>query len=324
MAVPEAAKSSITLRDVVPYWVKRRAPNKNAMAQTERSLVRWEAAVGLVPLHEITKADGAKFVDYLLDATRGFGHKTASDTASAINALANVAVRADLMERNPLDLGIDKTIGASRRVPWTDEELKRLFGHRLFSKDWQSVPAWQNVSPTDGRAVLLLMLHTGARLGEIAQLRACDFQTHGGIQSVRITEEAGSVKTMDSNRTIPLAAHLLADQWFEGWLASLAPQGDAPAFPSLSRAKAKPVDPLAKWFGDFRRDCNLPSGKLNGTHKFRHWIRSALAAKGVGDAIADNITGHAAQGSAGRKVYTASASLPVMLEALDRLDWPKV
>ena len=38
----------------------------------------------------------------------------------------NVAVKVDLLERNPFDLSFDKTIGAKRREPWTDAELNTL------------------------------------------------------------------------------------------------------------------------------------------------------------------------------------------------------
>ncbi|WP_330910057.1 DUF6538 domain-containing protein [Burkholderia sp. ISTR5] len=309
-----------TLRDVVPYWIKRRAPAKAAIDQTERSLKRFEEAVGVLPLDQITKKTGAAFVDWLLDPERGFGHKTASDVAASINALAKIAVEVDLLDRNPMLLRIDKSIGAGQRTPWTDDELSRLFGHALFSDQMNTVPHWNNVMPSDGRAALLLLLHTGARLGEIAQLRRQDFQMHGGVRTLRITEEAGTVKTRESNRTIPLAAHLMADPWFVGWLASMG-GSDGAAFPSLSRPKAREVDVLSKWFLAMREQCKLPMGRNMGSHRFRHWLRSALAAKDVGDATADAITGHAAQGSAGRKVYTVT-SLAAMAEALNRINWP--
>ncbi|WP_322033200.1 tyrosine-type recombinase/integrase [Paraburkholderia sp. J76] len=316
------AESPKTLRDVVPNWVRHRAPAKAALDQTERSLRRFEEAVGVIPLEQITKATGAKFVAYLLDEERGFGYKTAADVAASISSLVKIAVRDDLMERNPMDLTIDKTIGAGDRIPWSDEELTRLFSHPLFTVRMGETPQWNNVTPEDGRAALLLLMHTGARLGEIAQLRRQDFQTHSGFRTIRITEDAGTVKTRESNRTIPLPGHLLADPWFAAWLGKQT-GGDGPAFPSLVRPKARATDVLNKWFLEMRKACKLPMGRNNGSHRFRHWLRSALASKDVGDATADSITGHAAQGSSGRKVYTVT-SLAAMREALDRLDWPKV
>ncbi|MBR8367267.1 hypothetical protein KDW55_28505 [Burkholderia sp. AU19243] len=73
-----------------------------------------------------------------------------------------------------------------------------------------------------------------------------------------------------------------------------------------------------------RKDAVLPEGALEGSHKFRHWLRSTLAEKHVGEATMDSITGHTAQGSSGRKTYTAASSLTTMREALDRINWPRV
>ncbi|AOK04281.1 hypothetical protein WK25_07265 [Burkholderia latens] len=319
----EPAEPPKTLRDVVPSWIARNAPKDNAIGRTERALTLFEQAVGNVPLTELTKAKGAAFVEFLLDPARGWSRKTAANHAACITSLANVAVKADLLERNPLDLTFDKTIGAKSRGPWTDDELRRMFGHSLFSARMADVPHWQDVAPSDGRALLLLLLHTGARIGEIAQLRKEDFQTRNGITVIRITGEAGTVKTQESERVVPLAAHLLADPWFVQWLQGILGR-TGPAFPSAWGRARGPGDTMGQWFRQFRKDAVLPEGALEGSHKFRHWLRSALAEKHVGEATMDSITGHSAQGSAGRKTYTAAASLPTMLEALDRIDWPRI
>jgi len=94
--------------------------------------------------------------------------------------------------------------------------------------------------------------------------------------------------------------------------------------PTLHGREHPPGETYTRWFAKFRKALRLPSGGLYGTHKFRHWIRSSLASKNVNESIADSITGHAAQGSSGRRVYTAKATLPTMLEALNRLGYPRI
>ncbi len=321
MESPGPAEPPKTLRDVVPSWIARNAPKDNAIGRTERALTLFEQAVGSVPLTELTKAKGAAFVEFLLDPARGWSRKTAANHAACITSLANVAVKVDLLERNPLDLTFDKTIGAKSREPWTDDELRRMFGHSLFSGRMAEVPHWQDVEPSDGRALLLLLLHTGARIGEIAQLRKEDFQSRNGVTVIRITAEAGTVKTQESERVVPLAAHLLADPWFARWLQEIL-RGTGPAFPSAWGRARGPGDTMGQWFRQFRKAASLPAGALEGAHKFRHWLRSTLAEKHVGEATMDSITGHSAQGSSGRKVYTATTSLSVMKEALDRVAYP--
>ncbi|WP_167043537.1 DUF6538 domain-containing protein [Burkholderia sp. Ax-1724] len=314
----------LTLRDVVPSWVVRNSPKENAIGRARKALTLFEAAVGKVPLSEMTKATGARFVQYLLDSeARGFGRKTASNHAAAIGALMTVALKDDLLAQNPFDLSFDKTIGAKTRTPWTDDELKRLYSHCLFSNRMAEVPRWHNVEPTDARAALLMLLHTGARDGEIGQLRCEDFQVRSGITVIRITAEAGTLKTAESERIVPLASHLLGDPWFSRWLSAIT-SGTGHAMPSLWGRARGPGDTFGQWFRHFRQDACLPLGALEGAHKFRHWMRSALAEKHVGESTTDSIVGHSGHGSSGRKVYTAAASLPTMKEALDRVAYPRI
>ncbi|KVD79292.1 hypothetical protein WI89_29210 [Burkholderia ubonensis] len=319
----EAQDKPMTLRDVVPSWERRTNAKADAKKRTQRALALFEEAVGVIPLADLTKGVGARFVRFLLDEdARGFIANTAKKYASAINALVEVAIKDDDMGRNPFDLTIDTAEGSQTREAWTDDELTRMFGHYLFSDRMGEFRAWHNVTPTDGRAALLILMHTGARIGEIAQLRREDFQIRNGMRAIRITAEAGSVKTKESERGVPLAAHLLADPWFAQWLEGIT-GGIGPAFPSLHGRERNPGDTLVQWFNKFRRDAELPAGALNGSHKFRHWIRTTLSHHGVTEATADAITGHAAQGSSGRVHYTKT-SLSTMLDALNSIEWPLI
>ncbi|TDY24307.1 phage integrase family protein [Paraburkholderia sp. BL6665CI2N2] len=316
-----------TLWDMVPSWRQWNgyAETDNPVKRAEKALVLFEEACGkAVPLSDLTRTTGAAFVKFLLDGkARGFGAKTAHNHYTAVNALVNTAVKDGILDRNQFTVSFDKTKGAKKREGWTDDELAILFGSPLFSEHMEQVRNWDNVTPEDGRAALLLLLHTGARIGEIAQLRREDFQTRHGVKTVRMTDEAGTVKTDESERIVALASHLLADPWFSAWHERVA-GGTGGAFPSLSGRATAPGDTLGRWFLELRRSLGLPTGRLDGSHKFRHWIRGALADKGIGTETADSITGHAAQGSSGRVNYTKAASPRTMREALDRLEWPKI
>jgi len=315
-----------TLRDMEASWRQWNgyAATDNPVKRAKKALALFEEACGEVPLHDLTRATGAKFVKFLLDRNaRGFGAKTAHNHYTAINALVNTAVKDGILDRNQLMVSFDKTKGAKKREAWTDDELTTLFGSSLFSEHMERVRHWDNVTPEDGRATLLLLLHTGARIGEIAQLRREDFQTRHDIKTIRITAEAGTVKTDESERVVAIASHLLTDPWFSAWHAGVT-GGTGAAFPSLSGRATAPGDTLGKWFLELRRSLGLPTGRLEGSHKFRHWIRGALADKGISTETADSITGHAAQGSSGRVHYTQAASPKIMREALDRIEWPTI
>ncbi|WP_349541728.1 DUF6538 domain-containing protein [Paraburkholderia acidicola] len=318
----EPAAPAMTLREVVPLWAQHRSANAEAIKRTNRALDLFEQAVGKLPLKELTRATGARFVRFLLDAdARGFGNTTAKHQGTCIAALLNVAVEEELIEKIPFTIKIDRSVGAKRRGPWTDDQFKLMYSHALFSECMNDTPRWHDVDPADGRALLLILQHTGARIGEIAQLRREDFQMHSGLVSIRITAEAGKVKTQESERDVPLAEHLLNDPWFTKWLAGVM-GGSGNAMPTLCGRARGPGDTAGQWFRQFRAAAGLPPGELEGAHKFRHWIRTALAEVNVSTETADSITGHSATGSSGRKDYTARAGRKVMKEALDRLAYP--
>ncbi|MEK6390040.1 MAG: DUF6538 domain-containing protein [Paraburkholderia tropica] len=119
----EQEQPAKSLRDVIPSWVRRTSADAGTIKRAEKALELFEDAVGVVALRDLKKAHGAQFVAFLLDEDRPFGAKTAHNHASYIMALLKVAERDDLIDRNPLDLSIDKSIGAKKREPWSDAEL---------------------------------------------------------------------------------------------------------------------------------------------------------------------------------------------------------
>jgi integrase len=75
------------------------------------------------------------------------------------------------------------------------------------------------------RWVPWICAYTGARAGEITQLRGQDVIERDGITALRITPEAGSVKTKEP-RTVPIHEHLIA----QGFLDYARTKGRGPLF----------------------------------------------------------------------------------------------
>ncbi|CAN7610253.1 phage integrase SAM-like domain-containing protein [Variovorax sp. LjRoot130] len=234
------------LEDVVPTWTARNRPKEDAIKRTRKALTHFEAAVGRVGLRRLTKAHGSAFVTYLLDRkARGFGDSTAANHAAAINALLNAAVKADLIERNPFDLKFEVR-DAQEREEWTNEELTRLYGSALF-KDPGEFPVLRSTDPTEAYFALLILLFTGARIGEVAQLEVADVIVRNGIHALSIHRKAGTVKTAASVRNVPIAGDLVALGLVE-FAEAQRQAGAIKLFPSLHRGKTSPGDVLGKWF----------------------------------------------------------------------------
>ncbi|WP_112076831.1 tyrosine-type recombinase/integrase [Herbaspirillum rubrisubalbicans] len=322
-AAPVApAASGKTLSDVVPLWQDLRPRTPRAIKMMHKSIRFFVEATGSEALSSLKKADGPAFSRFLSNkAERGFGTKTGTHYASNITALLNIAEEEDWLSRNFVVFKIDVSRDAEERDAWTDEELATIASAPQFSDDLTNVKTWSNVAPVDGRTAMAILMHTGARIGEIAQLRCQDFCIKNNIRVIEITKEAGNLKTKQSARTVPLAQHLLDTPWFADWLAKLPPTG--PAFPTLhGRQTVTPGDALGRWFRGLRESIGLPEGKLEASHKFRHWISSKLSAVGADTDQSNFITGHSTGGTKS-KVYI-HRDLQAMKDALDRLSYPDI
>jgi integrase len=93
--------------------------------------------------------------------------------------------------------------------------------------------------PRAKRWVMWLCAYSGARAGEITQLRGIDVTQRGDFYVMRLTPEAGSIKTSIA-RTVPLHEHLVE----QGFIEFVRAQGDGPLFYNRRVAKAAQADPL--------------------------------------------------------------------------------
>lgn len=313
--IPESSGPS--LRDIVPEWKALNRAKPNAVQRMERALALFEEAVGVLPLARLDRGVGGRFLTFLLDSkARKFGDSTAANQTAAINALVNVAVKVGKLPAKPFDLSFEIK-GAEKREAWTRAELRRIFGSALFLEDPSKFPTLRATHASAGYFMLAMLLYSGARIGELAQLEVADVQNRDAIWAYEIHGRSGTVKTDESARWIPIHSDLVRLGLLE-YHADLKRAGAVKLFPSLHRGKEAPASNATKWFAAFRALVGLPSGRLEGSHKFRHLVRTTLDELGVGQGVADALTGHAATGSSGRTVYT-NARLPAVAEAVERL-----
>lgn len=145
-----------------------------------------------------------------------------------------------------------------------------------------------------------LAAYSGARIGELTQLRAIDVAKEGDVWVMRITPEAGTVKTGDP-RTIPLHEHLIE----LGFLDFVKTRGAGPLFYDPGRAKAgrtaatsqpqSRAKDMAKWV---RRVVKLDV-TLQPNHAWRHTFKTVALGAGIEERVRDSLTGHG-PGSVGR------------------------
>lgn len=125
------------------------------------------------------------------------GLKTASvkKDLAIVKAIFNKCIlEIPLRMTNPFEKltisGLEKD--AEKRIPFTTNELKAIYKECLAQDD-------------DIRRIIICILATGARLGEIVGLRKQDIYLDAEIPYIKITEYGNkTVKTKNSNRLIPL------------------------------------------------------------------------------------------------------------------------
>ena len=157
---------------------------------------------------------------------------------NAAHAVFNWAVGRRKLSNNPFKFTsepLTRQSKAQAREPvFRREEIALILGAALATMDTK------RPSMAARRWVPWLCAYTGARAGEITQLRKADVVQRDGHWCIQITPEAGTVKTKAA-RTVPLHEHLIE----QGFIEFVRSRKDGPLFyKSDTPSKAKTMDTL--------------------------------------------------------------------------------
>jgi integrase len=138
--------------------------------------------------------------------------------------------------------------------------------------------------------VPLIALFTGARLNEICQLRPQDVSCVDGILCFDITTDAGKLKTVASERLIPVHSSLRA-LGIEALAKRQLDMGQLRLFSELPPGREGPGQTASKWFKRYRDKCGVTHSK-KPFHSFRHTVWTRLSRQGCPDYEVDDLIGH--------------------------------
>lgn len=159
--------------------------------------------------------------------------------------------------------------------------------------------------------ITVLGLYTGARIGEIACLRADWFSVKSGLQTMFL---AGN-KTDTSPRTLPIHADLLAIGLLD-FVEKRRKANHEMLFDVVFSKSNGWGDEPSGWFTEYKKTINL-TAELKVFHSFRHTITDLLNQLEVGDKAGSQYTGHAPPGGVRNKVYGRKPlSLKVMQDSV--------
>jgi integrase len=141
------------------------------------------------------------------------------------------------------------------------------------------------------RWVPWLCAYTGARVGELAQLRKQDVGQEGEHWVILVTPEAGTVKTNEA-RKIVLHPHIVA-QGFAGFVAA-APAGHLFLKVGTEGDVRGPLRGLKNRLAEFARAI-VPDRNVAPNHGWRHRFKTVGMEAGIAPRILDAIQGQAAR-----------------------------
>ncbi|MDQ0455143.1 site-specific integrase [Rhizobium paknamense] len=233
--------------------------------------------------------------------------RTVNRYLSSLGAFCNWLVNNGYLDSNPTE-GMSLAKDKKKKVfPFKTDQMNALFKSPLFT-GCQSDDAprfWHkpgNVLVRDHRFwVPLVMLYSGARPAEIAQLAISDVREERGHWIMDITETTDgddeeentkSVKTEGSRRVVPVHKELVRLGFLE-YHTSMKNAGQSRLFPFAGRnSRGQMIADYSREFGRYLARIGLKNGRGLSLYSFRHGAFDAVRRAGYLDEQFNFIFGH--------------------------------
>lgn len=274
-------------------WVTERKPALSTVNRWRAVFLTLQAHFKDKSADEITEDEAREWARSLVTAKRS------ADTASAIwlSAIRRIfswAAEQKLIRSNPfkqVKITIPRKV-QTREKAFTEQEAKTILGAAV------TIKASKNTFKCAQRWVPWICAYSGARAGEIAQLRGVDVDQQGNFYTMKLTPEAGTIKTRKA-RTVPMHEHVIA----QGFLDFVKARGNGPLFytpEDKTPTESSPTNPrraravmtrqrLAAWV----RKLGITDPEVSPNHSWRHTFKQIADRHGISERVSDAITGHA-------------------------------
>jgi integrase len=320
----------VSLKGLVEQWwqeAKAAGRKPNTYEAYRKTIAIFTAFLGHDDASRVTPEDVIRFKEHRLTAIHPRTGKPVTAVTikngdlSGIKAIFGWAVANRKLPLNPA-AGVTIKLGKPTRLRpkgFTDREAKALLTAASTVKRRGERPETFAAK----RWVPWLCAYTGARVGEMAQLRKEDLRREGRHWVVRITPEAGPVKTNEA-RDVVLHPHLVEQGFAEfvanapaGYLflrgqrqraplrrshrASLSPSRAVSRLPrplprampeSVALSPLGPLKGLKNRLQEFARE-TVTDKNVAPNHGWRHRFKTVGMDAGIDHRILDAIQGHA-------------------------------
>lgn len=324
-----SAGGEYTLHHLLAAWKQTQTRHRTINAYTT-AVDEFHQLHGSIAARHITREHARRYRDRLVE--RKLSRGTVANRIGFLKTLIRFGqqeliedVVGNPFERVPV-LTASRLRAPKERRAFTVAELNRLFQHRVFTEGHR--PRGQV-----GEAAFwapLLGPFVGARLEEVAQLRAADIECVNGAWCIRITDhgEGQHLKTLSSHRRVPVHQELVrcGFLWF---VQQQRAAGHARLFPTLSNKNANRTwsNALGKWFARLLDEVGLSDTALD-YHSLRYTFKQQCSLCNIPNEARDALVGHWVGRSDGGRVYLRAEDrqypLPLLVDAMKKLRYSEL
>ncbi|WP_229447877.1 DUF6538 domain-containing protein [Nitratireductor sp. B36] len=301
VANPGAAESKdgerLTLRGLFKLWERDHLSEGKSARTVGDFRQKVEALIEYLGHDDARRVTSEEIADWCDDLrhTRGLSARTVGQKyLAAIKTVFNVAVEKRKIKENPAKENKVRFAKPQRTRPkgFTDEEAIAILTATLADPTTLGRRTVENKRAIRWGAWICAF--TGARITEVMQLRTEDLIEVHGVRCLRITPEAGSVKT-GAYRIVPIHPQLSKMGLVE--MIHGLPRG--PIFYSTEPVRGKAANPferaqsagakVGKWV---REVVGIDDPKVQPNHAWRHRFKTTAREAGIAPEYMDVIQGH--------------------------------
>ncbi|WP_371344833.1 tyrosine-type recombinase/integrase [Ancylobacter sp. IITR112] len=316
---PPKAAPAVSMRGLFAEWwreAERAGRSVSTKDGYSTALERLIAFLGHDDAAKVTAEDIVRFKDHMVSTPspatgKPLSAKTIKDSYLAgLKSVFGWAVVNLKLASNPAEKVSMKSARKQKvRQPWfTEEEASAILSPALNAKREDGEPAQRFALR---RWVPWLCAYTGARVGEMVQLRKQDVRQEAGQWVISITPEAVTVKG-GQMRTVPLHPHLVELGFVE--FVQSAPAGFLFMWSGTERASWRYAKKIIT--EEVRKVVTDPNVQPN--HGWRHTFKALGGDAGIEQRTLDAIQGHAPRTEG--ETY-GGVTIKAMAAALERFPW---
>jgi len=287
------ADPSLTPWSLFERWIAKAKPASSTVNRWRGVFLRLQSDFPNTSAAALLPEQMQEWANRLIDSRRTAG-TVAHIWVGAARTVFAWAIDEKLISRNPFTgwrVKVPKKIRMRETKSFTDGEIETILSTALAIEVRSKTDAAKRWCPW-------LAAYSGARMGELTQLRGVDIVERDGIHAIKISPEAGTTKT-GTSRTVPLHEHLVE----QGFLAFVKANGAGPLFYNESKQPSGPIDPtnprkpryvkareqVATWV----RTLGVNDPELSPNHAWRHTFKAIGFRSGMSEKVLDAIVGHA-------------------------------